>query len=474
MHANHEKSHFQEYLEELLAIPSTDILVHCSSENKQLVYIEKPSNSLINYEITSEWKRLIAFASSVHKSADTHTLCLASSTVSLKDNQQTPIWLIPLRYRIVRNTNSVEISYELEDAFLNPYLAIEFKKNHGTSLEDESLDTIEDKKEYVSKQLIAHQYSISEVSIIGNFHHHRFLLVKELEELQTQVSSDLVQSLLGNESAATIHRIALNEGNLSSLDSDQQMVIQLLENHNLVVEGPPGTGKSELITNILGKLLPSQTSQLVVSEKKTALDVIAKKLAKNGLDPYTFVVTSETRSKELIEQLVNTWKLLENNLQEARKPLYVSRQKRANLQLLLDKLTAKELVGGISYSEFKVALSEKDIEQVPYISNAPTLKNWKQDAAKIKEFYLQHPDVNSLNCFQKTCFDSTVRLDEVIAEFIKDSTFFYEAFGVKSLAEVEQLLSEVVFAQIIENEVVKKQFALFEKDAYRKKIKKIY
>lgn len=474
MHSTYEKSHFQAYLEELLAIPSSDILVHCSSENKQLVYIDTPSASPISFPLTLAWKRLVAFASSVHKSADTHTLCIALDTVAISDQQQTPIWLVPLRYRIIKNANNLEISFELEDAFLNPYLLLEYKKVHESTLENTDLETLEAKKEYVYQVLKEHAYPITEVTIIGNFHHHRFLLVKELEELQTQVPSELVQTLLGNESATTNQPIFLDEGNLSVLDRDQQAVIKLLENQNVVVEGPPGTGKSELITNILAKRLTSNTSQLLVSEKKTALDVIAKKLAKNGLDPYAFVLTSETRTKDLIDQLSATWKLVENNFQEVHKPMYLGQQKRANLQLLLDKLTAKELVGGIAYSTFLRMLAGKDLESTPYISNVPAMKDWLQDVEKIAQFYAQQPNVDALKSFQKTCFEKNLHLDEVIDTYVKESTFLYDTFGVTRVSEVEELLSEVVYVQMIENEVVKKQFALFEKDTLRKKFKKLY
>jgi hypothetical protein len=474
MHSTYEKSHFQAYLEELLAIPSSDILVHCSRENKQLVFLDTASTSPISFPLTPAWKRLVSFAASVHKSADTHTLCVAIDTVTFSNQQQTPIWLVPLRYRIIKSTNTLEISFELEDAFLNPYLLLEYKKIHEATLENADLETFEANKEFVYQVLKEHTYPITEVTIIGNFHHHRFLLVKELEELQTQVPSELVQSLLGNESATTKKHLFLDEGNLSALDSDQQAVIKSLENHNVVVEGPPGTGKSELITNILAKRLTSNTSQLLVSEKKTALDVIAKKLAKNGLDPYAIVLSSDTRTKDLIDQLSATWKLVENNFHKVRQPMYLGQQKRANLQLLLDKLTAKGLVGGIAYSAFLGMLAGKDLASVPYVSNVPSMKDWLQEVEKIADFYVQQPNVDTLKSFQKTCFEKNVRLDEVIDSYVKESTFLYDTFGVTTVSEVEELLSEVIYVQMIENEVVKKQFALFEKDSLRKKFKKLY
>jgi len=474
MHATYEKSDFQAYLEELLAIPSTDILVHCSSENKQLIYCDKPTLSPISFALTSEWKRLLAFASSVHKSADTHTLCLAIDTVQLNEQHQTPIWLLPLRYRILKNTQRLEISFDWEDAFLNPYLTLELKKIHIEIGELDSLDTFEEKQASLSEKLTASHYTISETAIIGNFHHHRFLLVKELEELQTQIPSPLVQSILGNETETTEVRLAMDEGNLTSLDRDQQNVIRQLENHSLVVEGPPGTGKSELITNCLAKRLTSPVSQLVVSEKKTALEVIAKKLAQHNLHPYCFSVTSETRSKDLIDKLIETWKFVENAAQNVRPPSSIGKQKRANLQLLLDKLTAKELFGGISYSEFLVLLAGKKIDDVPFVSQAPSLKDWLQARDKIQELYTQHPSISNLKLFQKVCFEPAVRLDEVVAAVNTEIRFVVETFGVTCISDVEALLSEVVYAQLIENEVVKKQFTLFEKESARKKFKKLY
>lgn len=474
MHPTYEKSHFQEYLEELLAIPSSDILVHCASVNKQLVYLETPLLAPLQLPTTPELKRLIAFASSVHKTADTHTLCIAYQTVALENEQQTPMWLLPIQYSYSKNKDNVEIIFDVEEAFINPYLSLAYKKLHGEFLDDSTYETFEAKQEYLLQRLHAFHYSISEVAILGNFHHHRFLLVKELEELQTQDPSALVQAVLGNEHHATNLSLFFDTGSLSSLDRDQAAVIQSLENENVVVEGPPGTGKSELITNILGKRLTAFTNQLVVSEKKTALEVIAKKLAKSGLAPYAFVVTSETRSKELIAHLIETWKFVENNPQSVRQPLYVSQQKRANLQLLLDKLTAEELVGGISYSTFLKLLSEKDLTEVPYVSAAPSLKDWLQEAAAIQNFYTHYPATGLLQCFQKRSFDASVSLDEVIADFMREATFLKETFGTTQLNDVEQLLSEVVYAQIIENEIVKKQYALFEKDASRKKFKKLY
>ena len=49
-------------------------------------------------------------------------------------------------------------------------------------------------------------------------------------------------------------------------------------NQNVVVEGPPGTGKSQTIVNLIAELMAEGKKILFVSEKKTALDVVKSRL----------------------------------------------------------------------------------------------------------------------------------------------------------------------------------------------------
>lgn len=472
MQQPYEKSNFQEYLEELLAIPASDILVHCDQDNKQLIYLEKTSQSPISLTLDVHWKRLLAFANSVHKTADTHTLCLVWDTVTL-DGHLTPVWLIPIQTRIQKNTTCIEVHFDTEEAFLNPYLSIQLQKIVGETIDFNQLETFEAKEQNLLEIIRKHQITIQSCAIIGNFHHHRYLLVKELEELQQQVPSALVDEIFGNEKRTT-ETITFNEGNITSLDSDQQHVITLLKQSNLVVEGPPGTGKSELISSIIGKSLTTPANLLLVSEKKTALDVIQKKLTKHALDCYAFIVSSETRPKDLIEQLQKTWKFLENHQTHTRQAITISQQKRAGLQLLLDKLTAKELVGGISFSEFSTLIKDKALSEVPYLSNAPSLEDWNQQRTELLSLYTEHPRISQLHYFRKNCFESSVKLDEIVASFQHESRWICTTFEVFNLQEVEQLIPEVIYAQIIENEVVKKHYSIFENERKRAKFKKLY
>ncbi len=67
-------------------------------------------------------------------------------------------------------------------------------------------------------------------------------------------------------------------------DPSQIAVIEDIKSgKNLVVEGPPGTGKSQTIVNTIAELLATGKSVLFVSEKMAALQVVKERLDHVGL-----------------------------------------------------------------------------------------------------------------------------------------------------------------------------------------------
>ena len=63
------------------------------------------------------------------------------------------------------------------------------------------------------------------------------------------------------------------------LDSAQERIIAALEDSDgLVIQGPPGTGKSQVIAEVVTSAAVRGMNVLVVSEKKTALDVVLSRL----------------------------------------------------------------------------------------------------------------------------------------------------------------------------------------------------
>ncbi len=73
---------------------------------------------------------------------------------------------------------------------------------------------------------------------------------------------------------------------------------------NLVVEGPPGTGKSQTIANMVGELLVHGKTVLFVSEKMAALEVVKQRLDKVGLGDFCLELHSrKSRKRDVLAEL---------------------------------------------------------------------------------------------------------------------------------------------------------------------------
>lgn len=86
--------------------------------------------------------------------------------------------------------------------------------------------------------------------------------------------------------------------------SQHSALIDALSGKNLVIEGPPGTGKSQTITNLIAAALAEGKSVLFVSEKLAALEVVKKRLALAGLGHFCLELHSnKTQKKHVLEEL---------------------------------------------------------------------------------------------------------------------------------------------------------------------------
>lgn len=85
------------------------------------------------------------------------------------------------------------------------------------------------------------------------------------------------------------------------VDYDSSQLEAVAECHSgksFVLHGPPGTGKSQTITNIIADALYSGKRVLFVAEKKAALDVVRSRLNSIGLEPYSLELHSNKADKK--------------------------------------------------------------------------------------------------------------------------------------------------------------------------------
>jgi very-short-patch-repair endonuclease len=84
-------------------------------------------------------------------------------------------------------------------------------------------------------------------------------------------------------------------------DSSQQAAILAAKRGvNLVIDGPPGTGKSQTITNIIAECMAAGRTVLFVSEKAAALEVVKRRLENAGLGDAVLELHSRKASKKAV------------------------------------------------------------------------------------------------------------------------------------------------------------------------------
>ncbi|MDR2863755.1 MAG: DUF4011 domain-containing protein [Puniceicoccales bacterium] len=147
---------------------------------------------------------------------------------------------------------------------------------------------------------------------LGQFSFTKFLLWKDLADRLDALMKNRVIGHLVNGSGTAYPR-ALDNVQPEQLDdsfaphavycprsadsSQLAAVMAAAAGHDFVLEGPPGTGKSQTITNIIAHCLAQGKRILFVAEKRAALDVVHRRLREDGLEPFCLELHSNKTGK---------------------------------------------------------------------------------------------------------------------------------------------------------------------------------
>src|SRR5438093_10632807 len=92
-----------------------------------------------------------------------------------------------------------------------------------------------------------------------------------------------------------------------SADADpaqQKAVFRARRKNGLLIHGPPGTGKSQTIVNVVIDAVARGEKVLVVCQKQAAINVVYKRLAKEGVGDLAMVVHDAMKDRvQIIEAL---------------------------------------------------------------------------------------------------------------------------------------------------------------------------
>ncbi|MBP3039566.1 DUF3320 domain-containing protein [Bacillaceae bacterium Marseille-Q3522] len=91
---------------------------------------------------------------------------------------------------------------------------------------------------------------------------------------------------------------------LSSDGTQMEAIVAAGEENSFVLHGPPGSGKSQTITNLIANALAKGKTVLFVAEKMAALSVVQNRLASLGIDPFCLeIYSNKAQKKDILNQL---------------------------------------------------------------------------------------------------------------------------------------------------------------------------
>ena len=128
---------------------------------------------------------------------------------------------------------------------------------------------------------------------------------------------------------------------ITSADASQHSaLVDVMEGKNLAIKGPPGTGKSQTITNIIACAIAKGKKVLFLAEKMAALNVVHKRLREAGLDLYCLELHStKARKKKVVKSIAERLNVLpvRKNI-ESFKVIEDFQMHRDKIEKYLDKL----------------------------------------------------------------------------------------------------------------------------------------
>ena len=133
---------------------------------------------------------------------------------------------------------------------------------------------------------------------LGILQFAKFRLWKDLDDnWETFQANPLVSHLVHSPTEPFVDPVAApsttdldqlaGECPISADASQLQAVADAVHGRTFVLEGPPGTGKSQTITNLLARAVSEGKRVLFVAEKRAALDVVQKRLDAVGMGPFS-------------------------------------------------------------------------------------------------------------------------------------------------------------------------------------------
>lgn len=353
-----------------------------------------------------------------------------------------PILLIPVE--IIRKSarKGFVIRSREEETIMNITLLEMLRQDFGIAIggmdtlpRDESGVDVKAVLNIIRQAIMAQsRWDVEEQAVLGTFSFSKFILWNDIHHNAEQLSKNkVVASLMSGklewEAQSPHNDTEIADGQLhpsaialpiSSDSSQLHAIVSSGQGKSFVLHGPPGTGKSQTITNIIANALYAGKRVLFVAAKKAALDVVESRLNAIGIAPFCLELHSNKAKKSsVLEQLKSTtevmYKSTSGQYQQEADRLFTLRNE---LNTYVEALHKKYPFG---YSLFDLFTANAQLPQGPSPLSFPAsvfpaltavqLRQWQDLAEELQSvgLVIGHPKGHPLQLLQLPQYNLQVK-----------------------------------------------------------------
>ena len=201
-----------------------------------------------------------------------------------------------------------------DDVEVNPVLLHKLASVFGAVVDKPAPDRIAGQLMKAAASAEVPGFTIEKRKVIGTFTYAKLPMVRDLEAAGDLLAdSDLVAAIAGDPVAQQLVSAGpdadepagtddpADDYSVLDADSSQRSAIEaVLAGRSLVIHGPPGTGKSQTIANLIAAMVARGRKVLFVAEKRAAIDAVLSRLVGVGLGELVLDIHEGTRDRQRI------------------------------------------------------------------------------------------------------------------------------------------------------------------------------